>query len=125
MNILVMDDKASSLDWTMRCIADGHKVKWYCGPDPKVTEVGKGIVDRVDDPRKHYKWADLILFTDNTKWQREADQWREEGWPVIGAGVEAAKGELERDVGMAVLKKAGIKVATSKTFSDYDPAIAF
>lgn len=125
MKILVIDQNASSLDWTMRCQQDGHQVRWYVKPDPKTEMVGKGIVDRVEDPRTAYKWADLIVFTDNTSWQREADQWREEGWSVIAAGVEGAKWELERDAGMAVLKKAGVGIAPSKNFSNYDDAIAY
>ena len=100
MRILVVDRYGASLNWTRRLIADGHKVKWYVSPDPKVALVGKGIVDRVDDPRDWYKWADLIFFTDNTKWQREADAWRSMGWPVIAPGVEGAKWELLRDVGL-------------------------
>ena len=125
MRILVVDRYGASLNWTRRLIADGHKVKWYVSPDPKVALVGKGIVDRVDDPRDWYKWADLIFFTDNTKWQREADAWRSMGWPVIAPGVEGAKWELLRDVGQKVLKDAGIKVADSKAFHDYDSAIAY
>ena len=125
MKILVVDKFGASLNWTMRCIEDGHKVKWYVSNDEKVALVGKGIVDRVSDPREWYRWADLIVFTDNTKWMREADAWRTAGWPVIAPGVAGADWELKRAVGMDVLKKAGIKVADSKPFTTYDPAIAY
>lgn len=125
MRILVIDKFGSSLNWTRRCIADGHKVKWYVPADDKVALVGKGIVERVADPREWYRWADLIFFTDNTKWLHEADAWRANGWPVISAGVEGAKWEVLRDVGQKVFKDAGIKVADSKMFTTYDPAIAY
>lgn len=125
MNILVMDKCAASLDWSMRCLADGHKVKWFVSPDPKVELVGKGIVERIKDPDAGARWADLILFTDNCWRMDDADRWKEEGRVVIGAGNEAAAWELDRDVGMSVLKKAGIKVADSKNFSNYDDAIRY
>ena len=125
MKILVVDRHAASLNWTRRCIEDGHQVKWYVSSDEKVALVGKGIVERVNDPREWYKWADLIFFTDNVKWQREADSWRAAGYPVIAPGVEGAEWELKRAVGMKIMKDAGIKVADSKPFSSYDPAIAY
>lgn len=125
MRILVMDEKASSLDWSLRCIADGHKVKWYCSSDPKIQEVGKGMVERVDDPHDWYKWADLIFFTDNTKWLNVAENWKKQGWPVIVASEKAAAWELDRGVGQEVLKKAGVEIAPVREFTDYDAAIRF
>ena len=125
MKILVVDPAASSLDWTMLCQKEGHKVKWYVGPDEKVALVGKGIVERVSDPREWYRWADLIVFTDNTRWIREAEFWRAFGVPVIAPSLAAADWELKRAVGMNVFKRAGIKVAESKPFTSYDPAIAY
>lgn len=125
MKILVIDSQASSLDWTMRCIADGHTVKWYVPPDEKVKNVGKGIVERVDDPLDWYRWADLIFFSDNTKYIQYADSWRKQGWPVISASAETVKWELDRAIGQQVMKKAGIAVPAFKEFTDYDAAIAF
>lgn len=124
MRILVIDSQAASLDWTMRCIADGHEVKWYVPPDDKVLNVGKGIVQRVDDPSDWYRWADLIFFSDNTKYIQYADSWRKKGWPVISASVETAEWELDRSVGQNIMKAAGIEVPPFKEFSDYDAAIA-
>lgn len=124
MRILVIDNQAASLDWTMRCQADGHKVKWYVPPDDKVKNVGKGIVERVDDPRPWFKWADLIFLSDNTKWLLEVDRWRQQGWPVIGPTLQAAEWELDRSVGQNIMKKAGIKVPSFKEFTDYDAAIS-
>lgn len=125
MRILVIDNQASSLDWTMRCQQDGHKVKWYVPPDEKTKEVGKGIVERVNDPREWFKWAELIFLSDNTKWLKEVDTWRKAGWPVIGPSPEAAEWELDRGVGQSMLKKHGVAVPDYKLFSDYDKAIAF
>lgn len=125
MRILVIDSLASSLDWTIRCQEDGHEVKWYVPPDDKIANVGKGIVERVDDPRDWCKWADLIFLSDNTKWLLEVDRWRQQGWPVIGPTPKAAQWELDRDIGMRIFKKAGIAIPPTKGFTDYDQAIAF
>ena len=126
MKILVIDPAASSLDWTMRCIADGHKVKWVVKNDPKVVHVGKGIVDRID-PSEIYewlRWPDLVFFTDNTTYLQVSEFLRKQGKPVIGPTKETAEWELDRDVGMKLMKKAGIEVPPTKEFTDYDTAIA-
>jgi phosphoribosylamine--glycine ligase len=125
MRILVIDSCAASLDWTMRCQQAGHQVKWYVPPAEKTKYIGKGIVERVNDPREWAKWADIIFLTDNTKWLQEMDRWREKGWPVIGPTVAAAEWELNRGVGMEVLRKHGIEVPQSVVFNDYDKAIAY
>lgn len=125
MRILIVDYKGLALDWIMRCQQDGHQIKWYVGPSEKEAWIGKNICKRIDDPRDWYRWADLIVFSDNAKWMREADQWKKEGWPVVAAGIEGAEWEMDRNAGMQIFKKAGIKTAASKTFSDYDPAIAY
>lgn len=125
MRILIIDNQASSLDWTMRCQEDGHQVKWYVPPDAKVVNVGKGIVERVDDPREWFKWADMIFLSDNTKWLKEVDYWRKKGWVVIGPSPEAAEWELDRSIGQNVMKKCGITVPEFKEFNDYDKAISY
>jgi phosphoribosylamine--glycine ligase len=130
MRILVIDSNASALDWTMRCIADGHQVKWYVppkdiGPRDFYSHVGKGVVERVDNPHDWYRWADLILFTDNTKLIHLADAWRKQGWPVIAPSMETAAWELDRDLGTKIFKKAKVKTIEGRGFHDYDTAISY
>lgn len=130
MRILVIDSNASALDWSIRCIADGHQVKWYVppkdiGPRDFYKDVGKGIIERVDNPHDWYRWADLILFTDNTKLIPLADAWRKQGWPVIAPSVETAAWELDRDMGMKIFKKAKVETIPGRAFHDYDSAIAY
>lgn len=130
MRILIIDKEGCSLDWTIRCQAEGHKVKWYM---PKRTEymenmydaIGKGIVERVSDPREWYRWADLIFTTDNTRWLEPMAQWKKAGWPVIAPSPAAAAWEINRTIGQQVLKKAGIPIIEGKTFHDYDLAEAY
>lgn len=124
MRILVIDPQAASLDWTMRCIEDGHQVKWAVKPDDKVAKVGKGIVERVDI-FDYFRWPDLVFFCDNTYHLQAGEQWRKRGVPVIGPSIEATEWELDRDVGMKILKRAGVECPPTKEFNDYDAAIAF
>lgn len=125
MKILVIDSQAASLDWTIRCQADGHEIKWYVPPDPKVDNVGKGIVERVKDPSDWYRWADMIFFSDNTKYIQYADSWRKQGFTVISASAETADWELDRAAGQDIMDAAGIEVPPFKEFTDYDTAIAY
>lgn len=130
MRILVIDSCAASLDWSMRCMADGHQVKWYVppkavGPSDFYSQVGKGIVERVSDPNDWYRWADIIVFTDNTRWLEQAESWRRQGWPVIAPSLQTAAWELDREVGQKVFKKAGVDVIPGKAFDNYDVAIAY
>lgn len=125
MRILVIDPQAASLDWTIRCQQDGHKVKWCVKTDPKVAKVGAGIVERVDDLYEWIKWPDMVFFSDNTYYMQYGDVWRNAGVPVIGPSQEMVQWELDRDVGMKVLKQAGVAVPPTKEFNDYDTAIAF
>lgn len=125
MKILVIDPCELSLDWTMRCQAEGHKVKWYVKPDDKYRYVGKGIVERVDSPIEWAKWADLIFFTDNTRYTHMVDEWRKQGIAVVGPNSKATEWELDRGVGMNVFKKCGVPTIASRVFSDYDVAISY
>lgn len=130
MRILVIDANAASLDWTMRCQRDGHKVKWYVppkdkGPSDFYSNVGRGIVERVDSPHEWYRWADLIVFTDNTKLIELGHAWRKQGWPVIGPSPTTQQWELDRDLGQKVFKKAGVNTIPGKGFNNYDAAISY
>jgi phosphoribosylamine--glycine ligase len=124
MRILVMDDGAESLDWSLRCIEEGHQVKWYC-TDKQTPYVGKNMVERVEDYTDWYKWADLIFYTGNTKWMDAAEQWKKQGWPVIVASKESAEWETDRKKGQDVLKAAGIETIPTHEFTECDAAIKF
>ena len=129
MRILVIDTFGASLGWSLRCIADGHKVKWYVPPPSKPSNdrsfVGKGLIERVANPYDWYRWADMIVFTDNTKLIELADMWRKQGWPVIATTPTTRDWELESELGQKILKQAGCDVIPSKSFNDYDKAIAY
>ena len=128
LKILALDYYGTDgmLDFCMRCIRDGHKVKWHFKPDFRTKTIGDGLVEKVDDWRDWMRWADLIVLADNTKYLREIDAWRQnEDVCIIGASSELARWELDRKVGQEMFKKVGIEVPAFREFSDYDAAIAF
>lgn len=126
MRVLFIETSGDGLlDLAIRAQALGHQVKWFCQSyDPIKRPVGKGLIERVPDFHPWVNWADLILLAGNGKYMREADAWRSQGIPVIGGGVESASWELDRNKGMAVLKKANIPVPAYREAKTYDQAIA-
>lgn len=129
MKILIIDPHALSLDWAMRCKDDGHKVKWYTklGQPMKynIDNVGKGLVDRIDNIYEWFKWPDLVFYPDNDSYLELVAKWRKAGVPVIGCTPESAAWESDRKVGMKVLKDVGIEIPPTKEFKDYESAIGF
>lgn len=125
MRILIVDKGGYALDWALRCMEDGHKVKMYIRQSEKTRFIGKGLVDLVADYREWRRWADLVFIPDNTLYLEDLDAWRKDGITVIGCNPECAKWELERGTGQNILARAGIEVPASKVFSDYDAAIRF
>lgn len=123
MRILIVDKGGYALDWALRCMEDGHKVKMYIRQTEKTRWIGRGLVDLVADYREWRKWADLVFVPDNTLYLEDLDAWRKDGIVVIGCNPECAKWELERGTGQRVMAKAGIEVPSSKVFNDYDAAI--
>lgn len=125
MKVLIVDAGANGLDFAVRTQDDGHDVYW-CVPDvAKNKQVGEGIVRRVSDFKSFLRWADLVFLTDNTKWLDEIHAGVRDDTAVIGPTKKAAAWELDREVGMEVLKQAGVPTPPYECFTDYDEAIAF
>jgi phosphoribosylamine--glycine ligase len=127
MRVLVIDTRAANgLDFAYRCKMKGHAVKWAVPPSERNKDIGKGLVDRVDDWRDYARWADITLLTDNTMHLRELDVWRRDrGMKIVGATQDAAEWELNRTLGQQVLEKHGIGTIQHNEFSDYDKAIEY
>ena len=109
----------------MRAQRDGHKVKHFIKQTEKTRYIGRGLVELVSEWQAHMGWADLIFNCDNTLYITQLEPYKKLGFPIVGACVASAEWELDRDVGMKVLKKHGIATPPSKEFTDYDSAIAF
>jgi len=125
VRLLIIDpDGSNGLDLAIRAQRDGHEVKLAIRPTEKSKLIGKGFVDVVPDPREWFRWSNLIVACDNNVYLRDLDSHRKSGGLAISACQETAQWEINRQVGQAVFKKAGIPVLPSTQFSDYDVAIA-
>jgi phosphoribosylamine--glycine ligase len=126
MRILIIDNEGLALDWVLRCQQDGHKVKWFIRQTDGTKFFGRGgIADIVNDYNDWAKWADLIFFTDNSKYLQQGEAWKKQGMKVISCPPDASLWELDRSVGMAAFKKAGVPIPPFKMFTDYDAAISY
>jgi phosphoribosylamine---glycine ligase len=125
MRILIIDPQGAALDFAIRSQQCGHKVKHFIRQNDKTRFIGRGFVDLVSDYRPWLRWADIIFNSDNTLYLRDLDMARREGALVISASQESAQWELDRDLGMKIMKKHGIQVPANRTFTDYDTAIAY
>ena len=129
LNILVIDEGDFALDWVLRCLKVGHKIKWFLRPDKDGTSlVGDGFpgIEKVKDFEKVIQsgWPDLIMQTDNVRYCQILDRYRA-NIPIIGPSFEAQQLEHDRVHGMKVLNKAGIKTPKFHAFSNYDEAEKF
>ena len=127
MKILLIDAIASYVDFALRCEAAGHEVRVFMGPDPKGERhpAGDGLIAKVSDWQSHMNWADLICTSDNTKYVRELESYRKQGYPIWGCNVECATWELARDKGVELFQQHGIKTIPSIRFNNYDEAICY
>lgn len=126
MRLLIVDAYGVGLDVAIRAMEDGHKVKHFVRQsDPKLLTIGDGLVDKVADFHDWIEWADLVFYTDNSKYLVDLERMREEGVCVVGPTREHAEWETDRKVGMNVMRQAGIPCAPFKEFTEYDAAISF
>lgn len=126
MRVLCVDPYGeSALDWLWRCVAAGHRVKWFIGDEKKRAVVGAGMVEKVADWREWMRWADLVFMPDNTKYLRDLDAWRGRGPVILGPSQEGAAWELDRNLGMSVFRRHGIPIPPYREFDNYDKAIQY
>jgi phosphoribosylamine--glycine ligase len=126
MKILVIDPSALALDFCLRSMAEGAQVRWFIRnkPDGLIT-VGDHLVQKVQHWEQHMNWADLVFLPDNAVYMADLDKWRQRGYPIYGANSFTAQWELNRQVGMDVLKAHGVPLIEGETFTSYDKAIAY
>lgn len=125
MRILSIDTNKAEVDFYLRCIEDGHKVKSFILQDADSKNIGKGLLDVVEDWRPHVEWADIIYLADNSKYLEQLDQLRAKGKPILGATFLSSKWELDRMVGQDIFEMCGIDIIPSESFNNYDKAIEY
>lgn len=124
MRVLVIDAMGNGLDFSMRAQRDGHDVKHFIPDTEKTKFIGENLVPIIRDFDPFIEWADIIFLTDNTKYLRQLDSYRDHK-PIIGPTKETAEWELDRVKGMQVLKDHGIPCPDYKEFNNYDDAIRY
>ena len=87
-------------------------------------DVYDGILDKVDDWKKHVDWADAIVF-DDIGFGDIAESLRASGKIVIGGSKYTDKLEKDREFGRPEMQKAGMSVLPHWNFADSDSAIDF
>lgn len=125
MRLLIVDPEGAALDFAMCAKEAGHHVRMCIRETPKTEHIGRGMVEVVRDFSPFLHWADLIFNADNTRWLRELDTFRQFGVPIIGPTQESANWELDRSIGVEVLKSHGIDTPPYVEFTDYDKAIEY
>lgn len=115
----------------MRSLAYGHEVRYWdrLRKDGSERRAGENIVEKITDYEqlrtRWLGWADLIFVPDNTFYLDLLEPYRRIGYPIFGPSAEAAELELDRDAGQKAMKDSGMTVIESKSFHDYDAAIAY
>lgn len=127
MNILLIDASGNFLDFALRCMAFGHDVRLFIGPnkDGSRSKVGDGLVNKVPDWKPSMKWADLIVLSDNAKYVNALEPYRKQGYPIFNSHKEVTEWEMNRGTGIKVFEDAGIETIPSEVFNNYDKAIQF
>jgi len=119
---ITLDNLIADIAWRIK--KEGHEVKYYVkNPDDK--EVGSGFIEMIDDWEKEVDWADVIIFDDVLGQGEKAQKLREQGKLVVGGTPYTDKLEDDRDFGQEELKRFGINIIPSQTFTDFDKAIEF
>lgn len=125
MRLLIVDPQGVALEFAIRCKAAGHDVKHFITQTEKTKNIGRGLVDVVDDLEKWLLWPTVVFAADNVKYLRHIERARQAGVLCIAPTEETAAWELDRTVGMRVMRRAGIAVPSYVEFDDYDKAIAY
>lgn len=125
MKILTIDTNKAEVDLYLRMIEDGHKVKCYIKQDKISKNIGRGILDIVEDWKDYIDWADMIYMADNAQLVPQMDALRARGKKVFGPTVKSSKWELDRQVGQDIFEKCGIDTIPSESFNTYDEAIKY
>jgi phosphoribosylamine---glycine ligase len=99
---------------------EGHQVAgWSRGKHTK--EKFSGIIPRIEQ-WEDFLDEDTIVVFDSVGGGRTADRLRRRGHFVVGGSVFADELERDREVGLEMMKQAGIKVPPSRKFTKWEKA---
>jgi phosphoribosylamine---glycine ligase len=127
MKVLVFDSDHCGLPFSLHAQRAGHEVRLWQPLEKGTADqspIGRGLVNCIADWVPSMRWADIIVMTDNSKYGDMIEPFFRRGFPIFGCNKEAAKLELDREVGINLLDKCGIATLPFETFTSYDDAIA-
>ncbi len=128
MRLFILDADRCGLDLALRSIAQGHDVRLFRPPGLMVRD-GDGFpgLKITSDLKESMKWAKdgLITMTANCKYLDEVDRWRSFGYPVFGPTKASAKLEIDRALGMEVMKQHGMNIPDYDTFNSLKEALDY
>lgn len=116
-----LESLSGDLAWQIK--KEGHEVKAFIAKESD-RDVYDGILEKVDDWKKHTDAADVIVF-DDIGFGAEAEALRAAGKTVIGGSRYTDKLEEDREFGQNEMQKAGMLVLPHWDFDDFDSAIGF
>jgi phosphoribosylamine--glycine ligase len=112
----------------MRLLEEGHGVQVFI-QDRLCHGTLAGIVDRVNDWRDALSWVgkDGIILFENVGEMRGAlqDKLRDDGYRTIGGCFFGDRLEIDRNYAQKILQELGVRVCTTREFSNSRAGIAF
>jgi phosphoribosylamine--glycine ligase len=113
----------------LRLVAAGHDVRVFVA-DPDARGILLGMIVTVSDWRQNLDWIrqagteGFIVFETSTRGELQ-DQLRDAGFQVIGGSAYGDRLENDRAFGQSVMADAGMNVAPTFSFDEFDEAIRF
>ena len=128
--VLLIDNAGLMTDFALRCQEAGHEVRWFIRQCRMTMNIGKGLLvgksKIVPAWQEWTRWSDIVVLADNVRYLHELDMLRKtEDLLVVGASVETALWETDRQKGQNLMKKRGLAIPDCKEFKRYDDAIAY
>lgn len=129
MRIFIVDGDRCGLDFALRCIHAGHDVRLFRPPGLEIKD-GNGFpgLKITSDLKGSIKWAGkdgLITTTANCKYLDELDRWKAFGYPIFSPTKASAKLEIDRSLGMEVMKTHGMNIPVYHEFKSLNEALSF
>lgn len=119
MRILGIGSRIDLGDIYLSLIREGHEVRVFAEPDAARGAFG-GLVHVVADWRAELGWVghDGIIMFEKVGQGATQDALRAEGYRVVGGSALGDRLEYDRAFGQAVLRDAGLAIASSVVFDD-------
>lgn len=111
MKILIIDTAGEGVgvDLAIRSQEAKHNVRYWLPPYiGGELRYGQGFLKLVEDWEQFMDWADLIVLTENSRYQGRLAEYFGRGYPIFGTNIKSAELELDRGVGQEILAAHGI-----------------